>query len=205
MENKIGLIVTTQTQIDLKYFEQEKFFIVGVERGCLDLMNKKVRIDLAISDFDQVSQEELAAIKSYATKVEVLKTDKNEIDGFAAIKYLANLGITKTKFIAKATKRYDMNLSIIDLINQFDVEIFNEETIIKKIPAGKSEIKYEPSRFVSFYTLVDNNQITLKNLKFETNQLEAKLFSTRFVSNEFLLNENAIIETKYPVMMIIVK
>jgi len=205
MENKVGLIVTTETRIDLKYFDQERFFITGVERGCLDLMKKEIRIDLAIGDFDHVTKEELESIKSYAKQIEILNPNKNEIDGLAALNYLAQLGITKTKFIAKPTKRYDMNLSIMDLINQFDVEIFNEQTIIKKIPAGKSEIKYEPSRFVSFYTLVDHNQITLKNLKFETDKLEANLFSTRFVSNEFLLNENAMIETKYPVVMIIVK
>ena len=128
MENKKAvLIVTVPSQLNFDRYNNEQFFIIGVERGCLDLIEKKIRLDLAISDFDQVLPEELALIKNYALEFSQLNLDKDWLDGLVALETARKLfPQTPTKFVAKPTKRYDMNLSILDIMNQYDdVEIFN--------------------------------------------------------------------------------
>jgi len=78
MENKkVVLIVATPSQLNFDRYNSEQFFIIGVERGCLDLIEKKIRLDLAISDFDQVLPEELVLIKNYALQFTQLNLDKD--------------------------------------------------------------------------------------------------------------------------------
>jgi len=203
-QNKIGLIITYQTKIDLSQFANDNYFLVGVEQGCLAIMKQKINLDLAISDFDHVSPTEFKAIEHYAQKMVVLNPEKDELDGNSAINYLHQLGIKKIKFFVKPTKRIDMNLSIMDLMKNYDdLEIINEDSLVIKIKSGKTELPYQLAKYVSFYTLSDNNWITLRNFKYETWQLKADLFSTRFLSNEFLENQPGLIENKEDVVMII--
>ncbi|SYV95467.1 Thiamine pyrophosphokinase, partial [Mycoplasma putrefaciens] len=71
MKYKKALIVTAETNINLEIFNDNDNFIIGVERGCLDLIKKKIKIDLAIGDFDKVDLSELELIKQTAKKYEI--------------------------------------------------------------------------------------------------------------------------------------
>lgn len=210
MENKKAvLIVTVPSQLNFDRYNNEQFFIIGVERGCLDLIEKKIRLDLAISDFDQVLPEELALIKNYALEFSQLNLDKDWLDGLVALETARKLfPQTPIKFVAKPTKRYDMNLSILDIMNQYDdVEIFNEHSLIKKIPAGTREIdfnNFQEMTYLSFFSLKDNNHLILENLVYPY-QGTLDVFSTRCVSNAFIAYQNPKITNSEPLVVIMSK
>jgi len=202
---RLGLIVTSATTIDLTYFSPDKFYIVGVERGCLELMRQGIVMDYAIADFDQVTKQELEQIQSVAKETIVLERDKDELDGIVAIKLLLTLGVEQIKFLTQPTQRYDMDFSVLDLLNEYPVEVFNEKSHLYRIEAGIHELNYEESRYISFFTLEDHNYISLKNLKFEVDNLECRLFSSRFISNEFLPGINPTVDVEHPVVVVITK
>ncbi|MCL8213001.1 thiamine diphosphokinase [Mesoplasma whartonense] len=210
MENKkVVLIVTTTTQLNFDRYNNEHFFIIGVERGCLDLIEKRIKLDLAISDFDQVLPEELVLIKDYALQFTKLSFDKDWLDGLVALKTARELfPQAPIKFVSKPTKRYDMNLSILDIMNQYDdVEIFNEHSLIKKIPAGTREINFnnfQEMTYLSFFSLKNNNHLILENLAYPYQGI-LDVFSTRCISNAFIAYQNPKISNSEPLVVIMSK
>jgi len=160
------LIVTTESKLPLNYFNNHK--IIGVERGCLDLINKEMHIDYAVSDFDHVENEELDLIKKHAKNFELLSSAKDYLDGEMAIKKAISLGATSITYVAKPSKRYDMNFSLVSLISRYDIKVLNEESVIFKVKKGESTLsfdQYQGYTFISFFPLKDC-EITLTDFKY---------------------------------------
>ncbi|ATZ21436.1 thiamine diphosphokinase [Mesoplasma tabanidae] len=202
------LIVTAKTKIDLSLFNNNETYIIGVERGCLDLIEKNIKIDLAISDFDHVLEEELELIKSYAKLIEILSSEKDLLDGEMAIieakKIAKNANIM---FIANPTKRYDMNFSILNLVFKYGVKLINDESVIFKIQAGLTELEFSNFQvytYISFFSKVDTI-ISIENLKYECKNFELKAWENSCISNALLLNKNPIIQSNDEVICIVTK
>ncbi|ATG97536.1 thiamine pyrophosphokinase [Mesoplasma lactucae] len=209
MKNKIALIVTTKTDLNYSYYNSDKFYIVGVERGCLDLIDKNIKIDLAISDFDHVLDGELDLIKSKAKKFIQLKSDKDELDGIAAIEYVNEIIKPESiKFVSKPTKRYDMDFSVLDILNKYhNVEIFNDDSLLKRFEPGENEIifdNHQDMTYISFFSLENNNHIQLSDLKYEYDG-NLDVFSTRCISNAFISYKNPKIKNEKPLIVVMTK
>ncbi|ATQ35380.1 thiamine diphosphokinase [Mesoplasma entomophilum] len=202
------VIVTSKTKIDLSVFNNDQTYIIGIERGCLDLIEKNIKIDLAISDFDQVLDEELEMIKSYSKRIQILSGEKDLLDGEVAIKEAKKISSTANiLFIANPTKRYDMNFSILNLIFKYGIKLLNDESVIFKIPSGKTELEFSNFQiytFISFFSKVDTT-ITLKNLKYECDKLELKAWENTCISNAMVLSKNPIINTNNEIICIATK
>ncbi|WP_342258891.1 thiamine diphosphokinase [Spiroplasma endosymbiont of Dioctria linearis] len=201
-----ALIVISETNINLKNFEKTHL-IIGIERGCLDLIKKDINIDIAMSDFDQVTQEELEIIKSKAKKVITFNPEKDYLDGIAAIHYLHDKNIKDITMIVNPTKRYDMNLTIIDYVFNHNLKIFNEKSVIFKLNSGENVIdfnKYQDFTYISLFSLKDN-EITIKGMKYEVKNIELKAFNSLAYSNQFLPYVDPKIAIKDEVMIIMTK
>ncbi|AVN64282.1 MULTISPECIES: thiamine diphosphokinase [Mesoplasma] len=202
------IIVTAKTNINLNIFNNVESFIIGVERGCLDLIDKKIKIDLAISDFDQVLDEEIEIIKSYAKKINKLSSEKDYLDGEIAIIEAKKISSTANIiFIANPTKRYDMNFSILNLIFKYGIKLINDESVIFKLNKGETELSFENFQvytYVSFFSKVDT-KITLKNLRYECENLELKAWENTCISNAIVLNKNPIIYSDDEIICIATK
>ncbi|KAJ3615995.1 hypothetical protein Zmor_012123 [Zophobas morio] len=111
MSNNFLIVMCENEVSNYDYFKT--FTKIGVERGCLDLINHNQEIDLAISDFDNVIDEELGLIKEKSKKLEILDSKKDLLDGEIAIKRALADGAKNIVVITKPTKRYDMNLSVL--------------------------------------------------------------------------------------------
>ncbi|WP_342275244.1 thiamine diphosphokinase [Spiroplasma endosymbiont of Cantharis lateralis] len=201
-----ALIVISETNINLKIFEKTHL-IIGIERGCLDLIKKDINIDIAMSDFDQVTQEELEIIKSKAKKFIAFNPEKDYLDGIAAIHYLHDKNIKDITMIVNPSKRYDMNLTIIDYVFNYNVKIFNEKSVIFKLNSGENVIdfnKYQDFTYISLFSLKDN-EITIKGMKYEVKNIELKAFNSLAYSNKFLPYVDPKISIKDEVMLIMTK
>ncbi|ALD66742.1 thiamine diphosphokinase [Spiroplasma cantharicola] len=201
-----ALIVISETNINLKHF-QKTHLIVGIERGCLDLIKKDISIDIAMSDFDQVTQEEFQIIKSKAKKTISFNQEKDYLDGIASILYLKEKGIKDITMIVNPSKRYDMNLTIIEYVFKHNLKIFNEQSIIFRLNAGENTIdfnKYQDFTYVSLFSLKDN-KITIIGMKYEVANVELKAFNSFAYSNQFLPYVNPKIVLEEEVMVIMTK
>jgi len=63
-------------------------FLIGVDRGALRLAEAGRKMDLAIGDFDSVSEEELERVKTAADKTIILPQRKDESDTEAAYRFI---------------------------------------------------------------------------------------------------------------------
>lgn len=132
MINKVVIVCKENTKIDFKSYENA--FFIGVERGCLELIRQGINIDLAISDFDNVSDDELAQIKLAARSFKKLSTNKDLIDGeeaiLEALKYSSNITLVTEG------ERFDMNLASIALVLKYNVKLFNKGGFVNLFKQG---------------------------------------------------------------------
>lgn len=60
--------------------EIDDVFYVGVDRGAYRLMQAGFPVDLAVGDFDSLSQTELAAVSDYAAEIKQSPAEKDDTD-----------------------------------------------------------------------------------------------------------------------------
>ncbi|KNG79660.1 thiamine diphosphokinase [Mycoplasma sp. HU2014] len=208
MNYKKILIVTSTTNIDLNSFNNVSTYVIGVERGCLHLIDKKIRIDLAIGDFDKVDDAELNVIKEYANKIEIWPSEKDFFDGEIAIIRAREISKeAKILFVANATRRYEKNFSIFSLIFKYDIKFINDYSIIFLLKKGENTLefnRYQDMTYVSFISK-DDTKITIKGLKYETTDLLLKPIASSCLSNAFIPYKDATITTDCDVVCIMSK
>ncbi|AGR41521.1 thiamine diphosphokinase [Spiroplasma taiwanense] len=201
-----ALIIISPTNIDLKNFEKN-YFIVGVERGCLELIKQNINIDLAISDFDQVSKAEKELIKLKTKEYIELNPEKYYLDGISALEELKKRKYDDITMIVNPSKRYDMNLSILEYVFNYNLTILNDDSIIFKLNPGKNILNFnnfQEFTYVSFFAK-ENLKISIKNLKYEVDDLFLIAYSTRAFSNCFIPYKNAIITLDKELIVIMTK
>lgn len=202
------IIVTSKSNIDLNVFNNDQNFIIGVERGCLDLIEKNIKIDLAISDFDHVLEEEFELINAKAKILKKLSSEKDFLDGEMAIIEAKQISSTANiLFISNPTKRNDMNLSVINLVFKYGIKMMNDDSIIFKIEPGINELEFSNFQvytYISFFSK-DKTNLTLQNLKYECKDLLLKPWENTCISNALLMNQNPLITNDKEIVCIATK
>ena len=64
----------------LQQKDNQEFQFIGVDGGCLKLMEEELPIDLAIGDFDSISLEDKEALKNYTSKMIEFPSEKDFTD-----------------------------------------------------------------------------------------------------------------------------
>ncbi|QBQ08016.1 thiamine pyrophosphokinase [Spiroplasma gladiatoris] len=197
------LIIACENNINLTYYSKTHW-LIGVERGCLDIINKGFKVDIAISDFDHVLNEELELIKNNSEDFIQLNNEKDYLDGKEAIQKAYELGATEILMLVKPTKRVDMNLSLIEFCTKERVKVFNESSFMFCLQKGENKIEFEKYQDYTYITLfpIHQTSITIKGLKYEVEDLMLLPYSTRAYSNCFLNNQDAIIKTDKSILII---
>ncbi|AUF83394.1 thiamine diphosphokinase [Mesoplasma syrphidae] len=201
------LIVTAETNINYNSFNNNENIIIGVERGCLDLIYRDYKIDYAIGDFDKVSGEELELIKSKVNKVEILNCEKDYFDGEEAIIRALAYSPQKIIFVANPTKRYDKNFSIFSLVFKYGIYFMNEDTNIFLIKKGTKVLNfddYQEKTYVSFFSRVPT-LITIEGLKYTTENFLLNQYDITCASNAFIPNKDGKITVTEDIICIMTK
>ncbi|AKX33849.1 thiamine pyrophosphokinase [Spiroplasma litorale] len=206
LKNK-ALIVCCENDLNLKVFEKSHY-IVGVERGCLDLIHKSILIDDAISDFDSVTKKEIQHIRDNVKNFVKLNEEKDFLDGVAAIQHVINkYNINDISIVLKPTKRMDFNLSIIELVEYYNVKIINDFSLAFKLKKGRNVLeyfRYDSFKYVSLFPL-KNSIITIKNMKYCVEEMLFEKHKTVGFSNELINQLNPEIITNEEVIIIFTK
>lgn len=208
MNYKTILIVTAKTNLNLEPFNNNSTYVIGVERGCLDLISRNMKIDYAIGDFDKVTDQELELIKSKIKNVEIWSPEKDYFDGeLAILKGLEASKDAKIIFIANATKRYDKNYSIFHFIFKYNLTFINDDSILFKFDKGTNILKFEDYQDYTYVSFIskDNTNITIKDLKYECENLSLSAYSNSCLSNAFLPYKDGIISSDNPIICILTK
>ncbi|WP_342269057.1 hypothetical protein [Spiroplasma endosymbiont of Aspidapion aeneum] len=181
--DKKALIVLSKTNIDLKKFEFD--MIIGVESGCISIIDQGLELNHSISDFDHVEPNDLERIKKMSHNHIQLNKEKDVIDGWASAELAIKNGADFIKFIFTNNNRIDMIFSIIDLLRNFNCEFESENSRVYFI---KNSVTlnfndHKQYRYVSILLLSDSN-LKIKGLRYETDRYFKK-FTSQLISNSF--------------------
>lgn len=162
-------------------------YVIGVDKGALFLHRNNIKMDLALGDFDSITEAEFELIKK-DTKIIKLNKIKDDSDTEHALNLVKNydeiviLGGIQGKRIEHfyAILLYlELNKNII--IKDNNSLIYYKENDFKIV---KNEYK-----FISFFSLDDNTIITLNGFKYNLNKYNLKRLDPLCLSNEKILDE----------------
>ncbi|WP_425379718.1 thiamine diphosphokinase [Spiroplasma endosymbiont of Stenodema calcarata] len=177
------LIVCSETKLDLHQYQN--YYKIGVERGCLALINTFNQIDLLCCDQDSLQDDDLVLIKSKAKTILEISQVKDYIDGEIAIQEALKLNPTEIVLIAQG-RRFDMELSCLNFIYRYNVIFINDYTYAYLLQPGMNEVIAKPDyRYFSLFALQDAT-VTITNLKYNVENLLLRQLSSNAISNEFV-------------------
>lgn len=174
--------------------KKEHLFIIGVDGGAVALVEAGMTIDLAIGDFDSISERSLQELKEKVPKVCELPTEKDKTDTEAALDYVKKyLKPERIKMFGLLGGRMDHTISNLwiayhpeyqDLLHK--ISIMDQQNTISFFLPGTHILEKEASKmYLSFIGMSPLKNVQLKDVKYPLDG-EDYLYPIALVSNEFL-------------------
>lgn len=155
---------------------------VGIDKGALIAIDKGIKLDYILGDFDSITSEELKIIKKKCPNVIKLNPIKDDTDTEFAINYFKNA----TEFIIHGGiqgKRIEHLISNINLILKYDnIKVIKDNnTKISRLLSGTYFIN--EYKYISFFAK-SGSLISLKGFKYDLDNYQFKEFDNLCISNE---------------------
>lgn len=178
---------------DLTYFEYDFDYFVGIDRGSLFLLKNGLSLDMAVGDFDSITEDELLYIKHYCSNIVSASAEKNDTDTELALKTIfKEFPEAQVTVFGAFGGRIDHTMSNIFLPSDTDLEPFmsqirlkDEQNIVTYLPSGKNQVsRIEGMSYVSFMPESEST-LQISGAKYELNKsnyFKKKMYS----SNEFM-------------------
>lgn len=165
--------------------------LVGVDYAAYQLAKQGKMMDLAIGDFDSVSEEEFKLIKQYSKKIVKLKEDKMDTDSEAALKYVSQLNTYEIFMYSSFGERLDHLLNNFRLLGKYNFTLIDDYNMSKHFSKGTYKIN-RSHKYFSLFTFSEAI-VTIKNAKYELSEVSFTFYDSYLTSNEFI-SDYAIIE-----------
>ncbi len=200
---KIALVLF---DIDLSNIDLSSYYLIGVDRGALNLINYNYKCDLAIGDFDSVNVEELKLIKDNSKEIIILNPIKDKTDTEEALDKALNKSSDITIFGGIKGNRIEHFLSNLTLFNKFnDLKIIdNNSLIIYKDNIILNKEDYKDYKYVSFFTF-KSTTLTLKGFKYNLDKFCLSLSNCSLTTSNELKDEKAIVDSCEKLLIIFSK
>ena len=84
----IHIVLGAPNNSALKPLMKNEGIVIGVDKGALIALNEGIKVDVALGDFDSISEDEMVEIKKHVPKVLGFPTDKDDTDTELALLYV---------------------------------------------------------------------------------------------------------------------
>ena len=178
----------------LQQKDNQKFHFIGVDGGCLKLMEEELPIDLAIGDFDSISSGDKEILKNYASNMIEFPSEKDFTDFEEALMWVAKVyPQQKIHVLGAFGGRVDHAISCLWTMFRPELQVLipylsleDEWNHISFLIPGDYVIeKLDYTKYLSFITTGPVTQLTLKNVKYTLNNQDYD-FPIALISNEFI-------------------
>lgn len=162
---------------------------IGIDRGALRLLENGFALDWAVGDFDSISSDELAKLKSSGAIIHRSPAEKDDTDTELALKLLF-----KAYPLAQATifgafgGRIDHFLSNVFLPSDPELQPFmsqihlaNETNVISYFPAGEHTFRAHPEMDYLAFMTDEETELTILGAKYEltaANYFKKKIYAS---------------------------
>ncbi|MCQ9209731.1 thiamine diphosphokinase [Granulicatella seriolae] len=166
---------------------------IGVDGGCLQLLDASLPIELAIGDFDSINVSEKEMIRQLAKQMIELQAEKDDTDTEAALKWvMKHYPKERVHLIGAFGGRIDHQLSNVwlilnptfkDLIPYLIIE--NAKNDCRFLSPASYEIdKLKGANYLSFISYSSIKALTLEGVKYPLNRVDYA-YPIALISNEF--------------------
>lgn len=173
-------------QFDQKDFN-ESCFVIGVDKGALELLKNNIEVDLAVGDFDSVTEEELEIIKSNVKEIKLLNKEKDDTDLEHVFSHYINkedrvicYGVLGNRIDHTYT-----NLLLLAKYKDYNIVLLDENNKIYLLKKGEYKILKDGYKYFSLYAAEDS-LISLKECKYPLNEYKFTFLETLVTSNEII-------------------
>ena len=179
-----GMIDSFQVDFDI---------FIGVDRGSLFLIEQGICPDLAVGDFDSVSEKELALICSQSKEVLQVQPEKDDTDLELAVKAVfARYPRAQVTIFGAFGGRLDHTLANIFLPSNPEIvpcmqqiRLCNAQNELRYCPQGRHEIKPVAGMNYLAFMPADDGRLTIEGAKYPLNESNY-FFKKVYASNEFI-------------------
>lgn len=174
-------------------FQMDFDLFIGVDRGSLFLIEQGICPDLAVGDFDSVSEKELALICSQSKEVLQAQPEKDDTDLELAVKAVfARYPQVQVTIFGAFGGRLDHTLANIFLPSNPEIapymqqiRLCNVQNELRYFPQGRHEIKPVAGMNYLAFMPADDDRLTIEGAKYPLN--ESNYFLKKvYASNEFI-------------------
>ena len=174
-------------------FQMDFDLFIGVDRGSLFLIEQGICPDLAVGDFDSVSEEELALICSQSKEVLQAQPEKDDTDLELAVKAVfARYPQAQVTIFGAFGGRLDHTLANIFLPSNPEITPYMQQIRLRNAqnqlcycPQGRHEVKPVAGMNYLAFMPVSNSQLTIEGAKYPLNESNY-FFKKVYASNEFI-------------------
>ena len=174
-------------------FQMDFDLFIGVDRGSLFLIEQGICPDLAVGDFDSVSEKELALIYSQSKEVLQAQSEKDDTDLELAVKAVfARYPQAQLTIFGAFGGRLDHTLANIFLPSDPEItpymqqiRLCSAQNELSYCPQGRHEIKPVAGMNYLAFMPVSNSQLTIEGAKYPLNESNY-FFKKVYASNEFI-------------------
>ncbi|GIN91418.1 thiamine pyrophosphokinase [Siminovitchia terrae] len=179
---------------DLSENKNENIVWIGVDRGVQTIMRAGLYPDLAVGDFDSISQEEWEKIEREVASLRRFKPEKDETDMELAIMWALEMNASTVKVFGGTGGRLDHFMANALMLAKFkqvhpDIhfEMIDVQNNLSVYLPGSYEIKQDRKKFVSFIPVFsDVSGVTLEGFKYPLNHHYVPVGSSLCISNELI-------------------
>ncbi|WP_017471843.1 thiamine diphosphokinase [Amphibacillus jilinensis] len=107
---------------NISHYNKEIDYWIGCDRGALTILKHQLPLNLAIGDFDSVTEREREQIRSYATRTDMYPVEKDYSDLELAIKAAYALNIEEIILFGVTGGRLDHELLVIFILEKYLIE-----------------------------------------------------------------------------------
>jgi len=181
-----------RTELDARDFLGEALFIIGADRGALTLLQHGVIPDLAVGDFDSVSESEYLKIKEKSRELLPLNPEKDETDTEIAVNYAIQQGAAEIFLYGGLGGRLDHTIANIRLLLRFaklgvSIVLVEAGNRLRILSPGTHRFERFRHRYLSFFAMEQTVQgLTLQGLKYPLDGATLAQEDTVCISNEIV-------------------
>ncbi|MFS0751892.1 thiamine diphosphokinase [Oceanobacillus sp. 1P07AA] len=175
---------------DLNHYHDEIDCWIGADRGALYLAESNINMDIALGDFDSVSNEERQLINKHAKEVLTYSAEKNYTDLEIAIQTASEQQVDRILLFGVTGGRLDHELMNIQLLYQLlqsniEARIIDKSNQIEMLESGKYIIESHGYTYISFIAYTNKIEgLTLKGFEYPLIEQTIEWGSSLCISNK---------------------
>lgn len=184
----------------LKPLIQSQGLVIGVDRGAFIAIEEGIKLDVALGDFDSVSNKEKLKVKQHADEIFSFPSNKDDTDAELALLYiLENVEAANIYLYNWSGGRIDHLYSLLMVVLQVrflpivpKIKFIAGNNYISYYLAGEYNLKkIDQMKYLSLILLTKVKQLTLSNVNYPLKEADFD-FPRALISNEFG-NEEALL------------